>query len=272
MPTQTAALSQCANTDNGGQISACAPLAATDSSESGTNCPQQPPLINEPARGMISKLPGCINITSGPNAATSADMICPASVSLPSVNPTPASTGPTVTFLPSAGNVYNNWKYMGCANDTGSGRTLTGASYTDNSGMTNKACQSFCASKNYPIAATEFGSQCYCGLALDPSASLLGQTCNGIICSGNRSEICGGSARMSVWNSTTYKGPYKPFPSAAGVTLDSSVYLGCATDNGGPRTLAAASYSDSTGMTLNTCQSFCAAKNYPIWGTEYTSE
>ena len=271
MPTQKAALSQYANTDSGGQISACAPLVATDSSEAGTNCHQQPALINEPARGMISKLPGCINITSGPNAATSADMLCPANLPLPSVNPTPTSTGPTVTFLPSVGNVYNNWKYMGSANDTGSTRTLTGASYTDDSGMTNGACQIFCASKNYPVAATESGSQCYCGLALDPSASL-GQTCDGIICSGNRSELCGGAGCMSVWNSTTYQGPYKSFPSVAGAALGSSVYLGCAVDNGGPRTLAAASFSDSTSMSLTACQSFCAAKNYPIWGTEYSSE
>ena len=257
--------------DNGGQISACQPLAAIDNPQSSYNCPHQPALINEPARGMISKLPGCINITSGPNAATTADMSCPANVALPSVNPTPASTGPRVTFLPTVGTIYSSWKYMGCANETANGRSLTGASYSDNTAMTNEACQSFCAAKHYPIAATEFGTECYCGLALDPPTSL-GQTCPGMICSGNSSQICGGPSRLSVWSSTTYTGPYKPFPSAPGAALDSSVYLGCATDGDTSRALAAASYLDSTRMTLNSCMSFCSSRNYPIWGTEYGSE
>ena len=86
MPTQTAGLVQCANTDNGGVISTREPFASTDSTQSSYNCPQQPALIDEPARGMISKLPGYITITSGPEEATSADMSCPANATyLPSI-------------------------------------------------------------------------------------------------------------------------------------------------------------------------------------------
>ena len=272
MPTQAAGLAQCANTDNGGVISACEPFASIDSTQSAYNCPQQPALIDEPARGMISKLPGCITITSGLEEATSADMSCPANATVPTIYTTPASTGPTATFLPTVGTVYNKWMYLGCANEATNGRSLSGAGYVNMTSMTNEVCQVFCASKNYPIAGTEYGTECYCGLALGPTSSL-GQNCNPMICSGNSSELCGGPSLLNIWNSTTYSGASKSFPSTPGAVLDSSsTYLGCATDNGSSRALSAASFTNSTGMTLDACMSFCASRNYAIWGTEYSSE
>ncbi|MCJ1434081.1 hypothetical protein MMC27_003447 [Xylographa pallens] len=267
----SSALSNCANTDNDGQISACSQLSPYDSSEYSWNCPQQASLINEPVRGMISKLPGCITITSGPQEATSADMSCPANVTIPTINTTPTHSGPYTTFLPAVGTVYNKWKYMGCANETVTGRSLTGASYANITNMTNEICQASCASKGFPLAATEYGSECYCGLTLDPTTSL-GQSCSPMICSGNSSEFCGGPNILSVWNSTTYSGPYVAFPTAVGASLSSSKYMGCLSDNTSSRVLPLASFTNSTGMTLNSCMNFCASRNYALWGTEYSSE
>ena len=227
--------------------------------------------MNEPVHGMISKLPGCITITSGPGEATSADMVCPVNTTQPSIYATPSSLGPYTTFLPTVGAVYNNWKYMGCANETATGRSLTGASYVNTVNMTNEICQAFCASEGYPLAATEYGAECYCGLALNSTTSL-GQSCNPMICAGNLSEFCGGPSLLAVWNSTTYSGPYVSFPSAVGVSLSSSKYIGCLLDNTSSRVLPLASFTNSSGMTLNSCMSFCASRNYAIWGTEYSSE
>jgi len=216
---------------------------------------------------MISKLPGCINITNGPNPATPADMICPANAVVPSVNPTPASTGPTTTFLPSVGTTYNNWKYLGCSNDITSDRALNGASYTDTTGMTNQACQAFCASKNFPLAGTEYGSECWCGQNLEATAAL-GQSCNGIICSGNSSQLCGGRSRLSVWNSTAYKAATTIAP---GTAVGSSTYLGCASEATNSRALNGASYTDGN-MTNAVCAAYCASKNFALFGTEYGHE
>lgn len=267
----TGGINSCANTDNAGQISACPALAAVDSDEFSYNCPQQPALINEPVRGMLSKLPGCITLTSGPGKATSADMLCPANATLPSVNVSPTSSQPYTTFLPTVESVYNNWTYLGCANETASGKSLTGLTYTSTDSMTNEACQAFCAAHNYPLAATEFGVECYCGLALDKTSSL-GQSCDAMVCSGNSSELCGGPNRLNVWNSTTYSGPTVAFPATIGASFGTSKYLGCLPDNNPSRVLAQASFTNSSGMTLTSCMSFCASKNYGLWGTEFASE
>ena len=277
---QTEAVLNCANPDNLGQISACPALAAVDTAEYNENCREQPPVINEPVHGMLAKLPGCITITSGPDEATSADSTCPANATIPSLNPTPVYNGPYTTFYPTVGKVYNNWTYLGCANETANGRSLTGASYTNLTSMTNEVCQAYCSSQNYPLAATEYGSQCYCGYSLDATTSL-GQDCSAMTCSGNFTELCGGAARLNVWNSTTYSGPrvalYSPphinYPDKVGITFGSSIYLGCASDNNtAGRTLNLASTTNNSGMTLDRCQSFCAAKNLPLWGTEYSTE
>lgn len=157
MDTQTAALAQCANTDNGGAISACAPLKPVDDMQYSNNCPAQPQLVNEPTRGIISKLPGCINFTSGPAAATSADMNCPPGTAQPSLNPMPAQTGTTKRFVPPIGTVVNGWKYLGYASEGGSTRALASASTANATSMTTESCQAYCAAKGYPLAGTEYG-------------------------------------------------------------------------------------------------------------------
>ena len=82
---QTAAIAQCAGTADG-VIADCPPLAAVDDQHTSGDCPEQPQLVNEPTRGMIDKLPGCITITPGPEEATSADMNCPPGTVPPTVN------------------------------------------------------------------------------------------------------------------------------------------------------------------------------------------
>ncbi|MCJ1478593.1 hypothetical protein MMC13_007274 [Lambiella insularis] len=269
----TGGIENCANTDNAGQISACPALLAVDGNEFSYNCPEQPALVNEPVHGMLSKLPGCITITPGPGEATSAQMSCPANATLPSINVSPTSSKVYTSFLPTVGSVNNKWTYLGCANETASGKNLAGATYSSKTNMTNEACQSFCASHNFPIAATEYGVECYCGLRLDPTTSL-GQNCkfSSMVCSGNSSELCGGPNLLNVFNSTTYSGPLVSFPNVIGAPLGTSKYLGCFKDNNPWRQLAQASFTSSTSMTLDSCMSFCAAKGYPLFGTEYTSE
>ena len=83
MDVQTQAMAQCANTADGA-IKDCAPLAASDIDDFAETCPMQPPLVKEPAGPMISKLPGCITITNGPEDAEMADMECAAGTQEPS--------------------------------------------------------------------------------------------------------------------------------------------------------------------------------------------
>ena len=84
MDVQTQAMAQCANTADGA-IKDCAPLAASDIDDFAETCPMQPPLVKEPTGPMISKLPGCITITNGPEDAEMADMECAAGTQEPAV-------------------------------------------------------------------------------------------------------------------------------------------------------------------------------------------
>jgi hypothetical protein len=47
---------------------------------------------------------------------------------------------------------------------------------------------------------------------------------------------------------------------------------GCFVDNVSSRALSSASYTDSSGMTAQTCIAFCSSKGYPVAGTEYARE
>ena len=75
--TLKSAIDQGCATTSGGVVSDCAAFKAYDNPKTfSQNCPEQPAIIKEPVHGMISKLPGCITITSGPAAAKPADMSC----------------------------------------------------------------------------------------------------------------------------------------------------------------------------------------------------
>lgn len=154
---------------------------------------------------------------------------------------------------------------MGCALEV-SGRALAGASYSSNS-MTIEACNSYCTSNNYALSGVEYGSQCYCGNGMS-SASSLGQSGCSFACAGNSAEICGGSDRLSVFNNTAYTSPTSPTNSG------NYVLQGCYQELNGGRLLSGASYSNTTGMTVETCTSFCQAQGTSgvYAGVEYSQE
>ncbi|KAK5148930.1 hypothetical protein LTR04_000305, partial [Oleoguttula sp. CCFEE 6159] len=267
------ALKQCANVDNAGQISACAPLAASDSSQYSYNCAERPSLINEPVVGMLDKLPGCINITPGPSDASVSDITCGPGTTSPSVNPFTLSTPSQAAVMPQVNARTNSWTYMGCANEPSGQRALAAFSYT-NSGMTTAMCQTYCASKSQSLAGVEYGSECYCGNALSSGSSLGGANCttlNSMVCAGNSTEFCGGPARLQVFSVTVPStGPSVP---AVGAVAGDFVYAGCANENSTTpnRALSGASYSNNT-VTNDQCGAYCSALNFQYFGTEYGTE
>ena len=282
---QASAVYNCANTDNDGQIAACPVLQNSQTDAYAEICPERPHEINEPVEGMLSKLPGCINITSGPSAALSSDMNCPANVTQPYIMPT-ADTTPIATAAPSPGSSFglSGWNYVGCANDTaGSVRTLNAKS-TSNSSMTTESCQNYCMLNGYKYAGTEYGDECYCDNFINPSAQLNQSMCY-YACAGNSTQDCGGADRISLYNNMLYNPTNVStlLPSAGGGNLPSATvpaaplaknYVGCATDlvSNGARVLANASLV-ANNMTVETCGAYCTSTNYyGLYGLEYSSE
>ena len=100
---QTAAVQQCLYTDNGGVVSACPALAASDDINVARSCPESPSVWDEPVHGSLSSLPGCNPITSGPGIAP--QVICPLNSNTPTQSEAASlavstSTSSSTTFLP----------------------------------------------------------------------------------------------------------------------------------------------------------------------------
>jgi len=265
----TEAIQQCGIGNNpSGEVITCPPLAAVDSQTQ--NCPERPPLINEQVKGLLPKLPGCNQVTFGPQPATAAQTSCNSSVVPPSVNPFTELTLSQAPVLPIVGNVYNSkWIFMGSAAEPSGKRALGGASSIGNSSMTIESCMAFCAWQGYPLAGVEFGYDCYCDYTLSTATSYnatYSTIYNTMVCAGNQSEYCGGPNEVMVYNNTAYQ---PPFPSVIGQTLGNAEFLGCASEGNGIRALGSLSTS-SNSMTIQACATYCSS--YLLFGVEYSSQ
>lgn len=270
----TDAIHQCMGTSatNNGQIGLCPPLAASVDPFFAQNCPEQVPVVNETVHGLIKILPGCNPPTGGPLRAT--QNICPVQ---PALNYVPNQDGKSRSVAV-PGDKVGNWTYMGCALDTGTPRPLAGLSYTNQTGMTIDSCTAFCKKNGYFLAGLEYSSQCYCASAMTQQlqSQLTCSTQSYMICSGNQFQFCGGQGLMQIWNDTTYSGPsLKPVPMAGSTAMtltdgSNATYQGCFMEGVGARALSGASYSNSTGMSLEACAAFCQKSGSALFGTEYT--
>lgn len=156
------------------------------------------PQIGEQVTGMLDKLPGCIEVTDGPEAAPNSAMQCPESVPSPSVTAT-RDTVPRATGMPVPGAAYGleGNIYLGCYNDSAGGiRTLNAKSTSNYTVMTPQYCQQWCKNQGYRLSGVEYAQECYCDNFINPR-SINGRTqctwnCGGTMRIGGRQEICGG--------------------------------------------------------------------------------
>jgi hypothetical protein len=105
------------------------------------------------------------------------------------------------------------------------GRTLSGASYSNDTTMTDESCINYCSALGFLYAGTEYASQCckfpqnphlyqehslkrhpiVCDASIAPGADLAPNAtdCN-MACTGNSTEPCGGPNRLSLfWSGQT---------------------------------------------------------------------
>jgi Domain of unknown function (DUF1996)/WSC domain len=200
-----AAVDECAPGPNSsGLISDCAPLAAVDSSTYSQDCPERPPLVDEQVYGILDQLPGCNEVTSGPEAATLNQTTCPASVPPPDLNSFVPSNVSDMPILPLVGDNTNGWKYLGSVTDPGNsgGKRALGAMLYRNESMTIERCQTKCTSSKFSFAGLENGEECWCdkALAAGSAPSSKGATVyNSLICGGDDQEYCGGEGTLMVY-------------------------------------------------------------------------
>jgi hypothetical protein len=135
--------------------------------------------------------------------------------------------------------------------------------------MTVELCSELCSKRGYRYAGVQFSSWCFCGNRYGTFGKA--NNCN-MRCSGDSSEICGGSWANSVYKAKKY---VTDVPSRTSRKYIKS-YLGCFKDQGDPfgtrgRDLDGKFVSDSS-MTVQKCLSICASEGYPYAGVEYGNQ
>ncbi|PMD60425.1 WSC-domain protein [Hyaloscypha bicolor E] len=158
-----------------------------------------------------------------------------------------------------------SWSYQGCYTEVG--RTLNGASYSNDTTMTDESCISFCSAKGFLYAGTEYASQCFCDSTIAPGALAVNATDCSMACTGNATESCGGPNRLSLfWSGQT--GPVTdPGP-------PNWAYVGCYTEGITGRLLGVGVSvpGGASNMTVAGCTSACQAAGYILAGCEYGGE
>ena len=285
------AVQNCLNTDNAGQISACPALSASQTNGYSNNCPRRPSPIGEKTDGLLTKLPGCIQMTSGPGAAPASANQCPAGVLQPSVTATVDSVARPTSYA-TTGKSYgisNSQIALGCFNDSAANavRALNAISISDSSAMTVEYCQTYCNGKGYRLSGVEYGQECHCDNSINPTAvggsSQCTWTCGGTMTKGDSVEICGGLGYINIFNNTdpSFVPSGSNKNSAGNLSPPSNLgsfppdYVGCATDQmNWVRALSGPSL-DQVNMTASVCKAFCSSKSpggYQYYGTEYGSQ
>ncbi|KAG5650535.1 hypothetical protein H0H81_011886, partial [Sphagnurus paluster] len=109
---------------------------------------------------------------------------------------TPTTTSPVATLTPST---ISGWTDAGCFVD--SDNRFLRDSYISQTNMTPERCIARCVSQGSKYAATEYGSECFCGSQLYREGNT-GQSAPGeckMACSGNAAQKCGDGWRLNLY-------------------------------------------------------------------------
>lgn len=118
---------------------------------------------------------------------------------------TASDSGATSTSLPSAipSETLTGWVSKGCWIDPVNPRALETWGYWGEK-ITTSGCIKWCDSKGFTYAGTEYAGQCFCSndFAVPGGQAQPDSDCN-MPCEGNPAEICGGSARLSLFQKSS---------------------------------------------------------------------
>ncbi|KAF8621390.1 hypothetical protein AX15_007844 [Amanita polypyramis BW_CC] len=136
--------------------------------------------------------------------------------------------------------------------------------------MTNAECTAACNNAGYPLAGTEYATQCFCGYAVTNGGAPAPSTDCNMVCAGNISEFCGGPNRLDVYNNTAFAAMAPPTPVIT-AQIGNWTSLGCYSDNVNGRALPNG-VAVTGSMTNAKCTSACLAGGFSLAGTEYAAE
>ncbi|KAK3505006.1 WSC domain-containing protein [Neurospora crassa] len=171
----------------------------------------------------------------------------------------------TTIELPPCLDPFQPFIYSGCYADTGNPHALSLRSQLDQQDMTIEKCVSVCKGNGFRYAGLEYYGVCYCGNTVSGQQTDEEQ-CN-YPCTGNSSQVCGGTDIISVYQDPTF------LPDDE-VTVADYDHLGCWTDDSEYGRALAYPQDQLEGSTLTTekCLQACRDGGYPFAGTEFGGE
>ncbi|PON20484.1 hypothetical protein TGAM01_v210654 [Trichoderma gamsii] len=96
-----------------------------------------------------------------------------------------------------------DYKAAGCYSDNSQqGRALSWSANVDSSTFTTESCLAACEAEGFPLAGTEYGSECWCGNVLANSTVKVDDSQCNFACKGNSSETCGGRGLLDLYIAT----------------------------------------------------------------------
>lgn len=202
---------------------------------------------------------------------------------------TSSTTKKTTTTTPTP-KPTPTWVDKGCYLATYTDVTVLSnkSSVASGSALTVAKCKAECYATDFTYAGVMLGNECWCGNGIRNEKASNETEC-GTPCSGMPSEICGGTARINIFQAvvpkvTTTASTTKTLSSStsSATTKSSSAStptgspapvwqsLGCYMDPANPRTLTNIVLvpGGSNNMTISACKSACYAGGYQYAGTE----
>ncbi|TLS29690.1 hypothetical protein PpBr36_00474 [Pyricularia pennisetigena] len=177
----------------------------------------------------------------------------------------------TTVSLPSCPSPFTPFSYSGCYTSVSNPDTLPFRGEVPRANMTVEKCQAACKGNGYRFAGLEYYGECRCGSSI--GGSKVAESECGLACTGNKTQVCGGNNRLSIYEDPT-------FPASASVTLDDYKTIGCHVANPslGGKALAYP-VQDVTGQpwerdtgSNDKCIAGCMSKGFPYAGTEFGGE
>ncbi|KAF2731461.1 WSC-domain-containing protein [Polyplosphaeria fusca] len=220
----------------------------------------------------------CLALCDSTPSCTALSWVSGSAVSMPCYLKTTASpsssTNPTIWGAvqlsppPSSASI-SSYTYTGCYTEPPSSRALSASSYTNTTSMTPALCAAYCSA--YAFFGLEYGQECYCGPYLSPSSSPAQKTSDcSMPCVGDKSTVCGGPARLSVYRSSD-PSKVSSDPKTAGPVIGNYSYAYCTIDTAAPRALGMLLFA-SDGLTTAMCVAAAEAQKMGFVAVEYGRE
>lgn len=107
----------------------------------------------------------------------------------------------TAYVPPTIPKTVGTYQYTGCHTELATGRAMGTLGLTNTTGMTVEMCIGVCDAKGKPLAALEFGSQCFCGSSISTSSEVVDDSqCQSLLCPGNPKEYCSAASRLQMYS------------------------------------------------------------------------